>query len=182
VKKFGMLIVLRTVLLLLVAELSDAYAQTNTPPQVSILWPDSNTDLTLVRIKIKANALSSGYPIAQVQFFIQSTNLIGTVTNSPFNILWDIVAFGDQFFPMILTAVATDSLGLSATSAPVRLFVAVGAPPTPIVKVTSPPNASVFAAPATFLHPLTPSAFTARWCLRSESSVPRFPTRSCNRA
>src|SRR5437867_5690094 len=62
------------------------------PPQVSILWPRPGDFFSVsTLIKIKADASQSDGSIAQVEFFAEA-NLIGVVTNPPFNILW---SFGD---------------------------------------------------------------------------------------
>lgn len=139
--------------LLLAVELTDLHAQSQPPPQVSVLWPNPGIEVTsTLLIKIKAEAFSHGGSIAQVQFF-DRTNLIGAVTNPPFNLLWSVGSgmTNADYVPLILNAVATDNLGLSSTSAPVSLRVYVGRPEGPIAGITSPQNGAVLAAPATFL-------------------------------
>src|SRR5204862_858643 len=53
-----------------------------------------------------------------VAFFHASTNFIGTVTNVPFNFIWNNVGVGNY----VLTAVANNG-GMFATSAPVNITV-----------------------------------------------------------
>jgi hypothetical protein len=80
---------LSSLLAMLVLAISQAQAQ-NLPPRVSLLWPgqgDSFSAGTL--IKLKAKATDPDGSIAQVQFFA-GTNLVGTVTNPPFNVIWEV--------------------------------------------------------------------------------------------
>jgi hypothetical protein len=72
--------------------------------------------------------------------------LTNTSGANPFFLLWSNVPAGS--YP--LTAVATDSGGLRATSATVNIYVLSPPPQTnrpPEVRITSPPNAAVFRAP-----------------------------------
>ena len=91
-----------------------------------------------------------------VQYFSGATS-IGIVTNtggasqntpstaSPFYMLWSNVPAGSY----ILTAIATDTAGLTATSAPVNISV-TNPPPVPFtVSFWYPTNGQVFLAPAT---------------------------------
>src|ERR1039458_3062302 len=95
--------------------------------------------------------------VQTVQYFAGATNL-GIVTNTagvmltntsaanPFFLLWSNVPAGSY----ALTAVASDSGGLQATSAPVNIYVLSPPPHTnrpPEVRIASPPNAAVFRAP-----------------------------------
>jgi hypothetical protein len=152
-KRRGILVLLWIVVLLLASECGIIRAQSNGPPQISILWPDSNAVLrTFLYIKIEANATSPSGSISQVQFLAQ-TNVIGVVTNAPFNLVWSIgVGITNPIYDrLVLSAVATDTAGLTTTSAPVTVYMTDGRPPSPFLRITSPQNGSVFAAPATFL-------------------------------
>ena len=57
--------------------------------------------------------------IARVDFYLGAT-LLGTAISAPYSMVWDNVSAGSY----TLTAVATDRLGASATSAPVSITVA----------------------------------------------------------
>lgn len=95
--------------------------------------------------KIKAEASSSGASITNVEFLVDQTNSVGIVTNPPFTHVWNGVitnSIYDDF--IVLTAVARDSAGMSATSAPVTVYLVLG-PPYSILDLTSPTNGTVFA-------------------------------------
>ena len=122
-------------------------------PQVSLVWPDSSSRYTIgLYLKMKAVVTSSNAGIVRVEF-LGDTNLLGVVTNAPFNFVWNVGSgFGSNlsYVPRSFSAVATDSLGRQATSASVRPIFYGGAIPSPIVAITSPPNGAIFTAPATF--------------------------------
>ena len=95
--------------------------------------------------------------VLTVQYFAGATS-IGIVSNTtgvmltttsaanPFFLLWSNVPAGSY----ALTAVAADSGGLTATSAPVNITVLTPPPHSnrpPEVRITSPPNAASFRAP-----------------------------------
>jgi len=69
-------------------------------------------------IVIKANAADSNGVISKVDFY-NGTNLLSTVTTSPYNYTWSNVANGTY----TLTAVATDNDGNTTTSSPVTITV-----------------------------------------------------------
>jgi len=69
-------------------------------------------------ITIQAGVSNATNPVARVAFY-QGTLLLGTSTNSPYGITWSNVLSGSY----ALTAVATDSIGLSVTSSPVNITV-----------------------------------------------------------
>src|SRR5688572_13414775 len=116
--------------------------QAKTAPAVSMTAPAAGALYTApaaVLLQAAATASSSGKSIAQVEFFAGATP-IGTVTAAPYAFSWENVAAGSYS----LTARATDNLGVTATSAPVAVF--VNAPPS--VTLTSPVGNAVFTAPA----------------------------------
>jgi hypothetical protein len=106
------------------------------PPTVALTNPVNNTVFisSLTNLALAAVANDSDGTVAQVQFF-QGTNSLGIVTSSPYGINWPNVPTGNYF----LTAVATDSNGLSSTSAVVNVVV------TPLsVAITNPVDSSIF--------------------------------------
>lgn len=105
-------------------------AAANSPPTVTITNPPANTTVGLpVSLTIGAEATDPDGSVANVQFFDGPT-LLGTDTTSPYSVTVDL-------YPGVhpLTAVATDNLGLTATSAVVS------------VTVTSAPIANPIAEP-----------------------------------
>ena len=122
----------------------------NRPPDVTMLWPDGKDSLRAgTVIRIKASASDPDGTIARVQFFAE-TNLLGVVTNPPFNVLWQVDVRGATYGTWNLKAVAFDNLGASTESVPVTIYYYTGGPPEPVLEIVSPRNAEVFAAPATF--------------------------------
>ncbi len=110
--------------------------------QVSITTPAPNSTLPFgTNIVITASATNPAATITNVEFFANSTDLGGD-TSSPYTFTWQNAAVGSY----ALTAVATDSTGLSATSSVVNITVAF-IPPT--VSLTGPDDNSYFLAPAT---------------------------------
>jgi hypothetical protein len=96
-------------------------------------------------IKLKAEAASQSASITNVEFFADQTNSLGVVAISPFSHVWNGVltnAVNEGFF--LLTAVARDNAGMSATSAPVTVSLVLR-PPYSILGMTSPANGAVFA-------------------------------------
>lgn len=127
-------------------------SENSQPPEVAIVWPHNGDALAgLSPIKIKTEvSTNTGACVTQVQFFAE-TNLIGTVTNAPFNLLWVVRLPGVDYVYFDLKAVAMDSFGRRAESAPVRPYYSTSLPLFPVVEMLSPRNGSVFAAPATFV-------------------------------
>ena len=102
------------------------------PANVSAFTPGNN-------IIISANAIEIGGNITNVEFYANATDL-GSVTNAPYSLTWSNVVLGSY----ALTAVASDAVGISTTSAVVNIIVHV--PPT--VSLTAPANGAKFLAPA----------------------------------
>src|SRR5262249_48922913 len=123
----------------------------NQPPHVSIVWPKPG-DLLVggTLAKIKAEAIDPDGSVSQVRFFAQ-TNLIGTVTNSPFNFLWPVGDGLEPRPPWTLKAVAVDNAGATMESTAVKFIYSPYLPPMPIVEIVSPRTETLFAAPATFV-------------------------------
>jgi hypothetical protein len=136
---------------------------TNTPPpppvhfEVGFLYPTNGQNFTApTTIALHAWVVDSNI-VRTVQYFAGTTSL-GTVSNTsgvlltnmynpnPFLLWWSNVTTG--VYP--LTAVASDSAGISATSAVVTITVGQAPPHTnrpPEVRISSPANAAVFHAP-----------------------------------
>ena len=115
----------------------------NKPPSVSILNQGIAAVLTTpVNVTIEADASDTDGTVDEVAFYANGV-LIGTVTASPFRVPWS-PAVGDY----VLTAVATDNLGATTTSAGVSVTVSLPNVP-PLVSLTSPTAGASFVAPAT---------------------------------
>lgn len=142
---------------------------TNIPPVVNIASPpEVSIFYTPVNIPIVACARDVDGFVRSVEFFADDASL-GVVTNPvsilpplpgpvtalppmppyrPFVLVWSNATVGLH----TLTAKATDNGGASSLSDPVHITVDPGPPPTPtnfppVVRITSPPNNSVFRAP-----------------------------------
>jgi hypothetical protein len=91
----------------------------NTPPTVSITSPAAGATYTApAAITVSATAADSDGSIASVAFFANGS-AIGTDTSTPFSVDWTNVPQGAY----ALTAVATDNLGATTTSAPISIVV-----------------------------------------------------------
>jgi hypothetical protein len=111
-------------------------------PVVSLTYPvNGGSYVTGSNVTISASASEVNGTIAQVQFYNGST-LLGTSTASPYNYTLNNVLAGSYS----LTAVATDTYGISTTSSAV--IVTVTAVP-PVVAITSPANGSNLIAGST---------------------------------
>jgi hypothetical protein len=94
-------------------------ALTNLPPSITITNPAGGATFTApATVSIETDASDPDGTISRVDFFAGAT-LVGTATNSPFNLTWNNVAEGSY----ALTAQATDNNGATATSAPVNITV-----------------------------------------------------------
>jgi hypothetical protein len=94
-------------------------APNNQPPTVSISSPSNGATFTApATIAIAANAADADGTVSKVDFYAGST-LIGTDTTSPFQFTWNNVAAGSYS----LSAIATDNLGATTTSAAVSITV-----------------------------------------------------------
>jgi len=126
---------------------------TNGRVNVSIVWPrdgdwweNSFSVSTLIKIKAAATCWEGSF--AQVQFFVE-TNLIGIVTNAPFNLPWalgDVVGINPTNSAWILKAVAFDTSGASNESSAVKIGYFTGIPPWPVLEITAPMAGESFAA------------------------------------
>ena len=131
----------------------------NLPPAVSIINPTNGAVFyTSVNISLLARAADPDGSVTNVEFFAGTTDLgrgqpvvldppgVNGVTGLVYFLNWQNVPANTYS----LTAVATDNGGTSTTSAPVKITVLPGPPPTnlpPVVRITSPPNGAVFRAP-----------------------------------
>ena len=97
---------------------------TNQPPQVSVLSPTNQTALFApADLVFQVDAFDTDGRILGVDFLV-GTNLVGTATTEPFQVLLTNVLAGIY----TLTARATDDFGASQLSAPVTLIVQDPAP------------------------------------------------------
>jgi beta-glucanase (GH16 family) len=115
----------------------------NVAPTVSLTSPTANaTFLTPASITLTADAADAGGAIYKVDFY-QGTTLLATDYTSPYSYAWGGAPAGSY----VLTAKATDTGGLTTTSAAVRVTVA--APVVPTVSLTAPAPGTTLNAPAT---------------------------------
>jgi uncharacterized repeat protein (TIGR01451 family) len=106
----------------------------SSPKNGMIFTEDANTFVASVTV----HAITSG-DIASVTFY-DNLDPVATVDAAPFEFTYDPYQGSHT-----LTAEATDSYGMTATSLPVVIIVN---PPEPRVKITSPANGQIFTAPA----------------------------------
>ena len=127
---------------------------TNLPPKVSFLWPVNRPGVWPANafpfgfatgIKLKASATDPDGSIREVRFY-GGTNLLGTVTNSPFNLKWQVLGFRRQ----PIRAVAVDDFGAESETIAGDLIILDGRPTEVYAEIVWPPNGAMFGAPATF--------------------------------
>jgi len=113
----------------------------NARPTVAITTPTNGATFNIGdTIAITATASDSDGSINKVEFF-QGAMKLSETTTAPYNFTWIDVAAGNY----VLTAVATDNEGASATSAPIIISVnAPNIPPT--VSLTTPADGAIFDA------------------------------------
>jgi alpha-tubulin suppressor-like RCC1 family protein len=93
----------------------------NARPLVSLTGPTNNSVLVIpTNILLVASSSDSDGTVTDVQFF-NGTNLLGTATDQPYSYAWYNTPVGSY----ALTAVATDNLGVSATSSIVNVTVTI---------------------------------------------------------
>jgi uncharacterized membrane protein len=115
----------------------------NVLPEVSILSPIEGAVFALpATITIEATAADADGTVQSVAFYANGTTL-GSDTAAPYSVTWSNVPSGTY----TLTAVATDNLGSTAASAPVRVTVPSNVAPS--VAITSPADGTVVVSPAT---------------------------------
>ena len=123
------------------------------------MWSPTNDAMYLApaNLTLYARAVGNTNPVQTVQFFAGGTSL-GVVTNLPrvlvtnvqplYPLAWSNVLAGNY----ALKVVATDVMGLSATSAVVNISVVTNLPPPPPVRpsvyIYSPTNGATYLAPA----------------------------------
>jgi hypothetical protein len=110
-----------------------------TPPTVSITSPKSG-DTVSGRINVTASA-SDSQGVAGVQFFLDNAPLGAEVTTAPYSVSWDTTTVSNGSHT--LTAVARNTSGNRATSAPVTVTVSNAPPPAAAVKRFEETDASV---------------------------------------
>ena len=114
----------------------------NKAPTVSLTSPANGSTATApANLTLAANAADSDGSVAQVDFYAGMTK-IGSATAAPYTVAWNGVDTGTY----TLTAVATDNLGATTTSAAVT--VTVGANQAPSISLSTPINGSIYTAPA----------------------------------
>ncbi|MBC7486646.1 MAG: T9SS type A sorting domain-containing protein [Cytophagaceae bacterium] len=136
----------------LVSAIYDVLGGTTTPvnqaPIVTLTSPAAGaTAVSPAVFTLTATATDADGSIAKVEFYNGST-LLFTDNIAPFTYSWTGVTAGSY----ILTAKATDNLGLSTTSASRTVTVTTTTPvnQVPVVNLTSPINGASAVAPASF--------------------------------
>ena len=107
-----------------------------TPPSVAITSPTNGTNVSGI-VSVSANA-SDSTGISGVQFQLDGANLGSSVTQAPYSTSWNTSSASTGTH--VLTAVATDTSGLTATSTAVSVTIAA---------IVNPPVISAVAASVT---------------------------------
>ena len=116
-------------------------ASGNVPPSVTITNPLDNASFSSpATVNIQAAANDADGSVTNVEFFDGAVSL-GSDPTSPYSVSASLAPG-----PHTLTAVASDNLGATTTSAPVHVTVAANLAPT--VSITNPPDGASFTAPA----------------------------------
>ncbi len=109
----------------------------NQPPTVSITAPASGATISGKTVPVSATAsATAGQTIASVQFKLDGNSLGSVSGPGPFNLTFDSTLQSNASHS--LTAIATDSLGASATSQAITVVISNGGSTPPQVSVTAP--------------------------------------------
>jgi len=120
---------------------ANATVTVSAAPTVSITSPASGAIVMIGAPQIVAASAAASTPgasIANVQLFANGTSLGAALTVPPYRVSWNPAAPGAY----VLTALATDTLGVQTTSTPVSVTVSTGIMPT--VGITSPATGSSY--------------------------------------
>ncbi len=115
----------------------------NVAPSVALTSPTATNYAAPAAVALAATASDSDGTVARVDFY-RGTTLLGSDTSAPYAFAWANVPAGTY----TLTAVARDTQGATATSAPVVVTVATTPANLPPI-VTLVTNADTYTAPAT---------------------------------
>jgi len=97
----------------------------NNPPSITLTNPPDGAMFSVSNaITLRATASDADGSVSKVEFFVDD-NLIGADTTSPFGFIWSNAPAGIY----VLTARATDNVGLTRLSAPVGISVVAGQAP-----------------------------------------------------
>ncbi|HKQ36862.1 MAG TPA: Ig-like domain-containing protein, partial [Verrucomicrobiae bacterium] len=125
----------------------------NLSPLVAITNPTSGQYfLAPPSVTLGAEASDPDGSVAKVKFFADGLEL-GEATNAPYSVVWNAPSVAAH----TLTAVATDDLGGTTTSAevPIVIYDAAG---TPVAAITSPADGAVMPGPTNLLITATANA------------------------
>lgn len=112
----------------------------NTPPTVSITSPVAGAVFAQgAAVPVTASAADADGSVAKVDFYVDGA-FAASATSTPYTASLGGPAAGNH----TLTAIATDNLGATTTSAAVSITVSANAPPT--VSITSPASGASFAS------------------------------------
>ena len=124
---------------------SARFDKVNHSPRVSMTAPAGGSTYSApATISVAATARDNDGTVVNVDFYANGT-LIGSDTTSPYSISWSSVPAGTY----TLTALGTDDMGATTTSAAVSITVTAAANQAPSVSLTAPANGSTYTAPAT---------------------------------
>ena len=89
-----------------------------TPPTVAIITPDNTASCECAEVTLTANASKPQGSITNVQFYLNTSTLLASLTNAPYSLMASLPLGTNA-----VTAVATDNFGLSSTSAVVHIVI-----------------------------------------------------------
>jgi hypothetical protein len=99
-----------------------------TPPTVAIITPDNTVSCECAEVTLTANASKPQGSITNVFFYLNTSTLLASLTNAPYSLVASLPLGTNA-----VTAVATDNVGLSSTSAVVHIVITA----TPTNQVTA---------------------------------------------
>jgi hypothetical protein len=99
-----------------------------TPPTVAIITPDNTVSCECAEVTLTANAAKPQGSITNVFFYLNTSTLLASLTNAPYSLVASLPLGTNA-----VTAVATDNVGLSSTSAVVHIVITA----TPTNQVTA---------------------------------------------
>lgn len=131
---------------LLAASASVKAQDKNAAPHVRITVPSNNARFTApATISVSIRATDRDDNIKRVELLANAA-LIASLTAPPYDFNWTNVAAGTY----VLTARATDALGLTTVSHAVTVSVTAATNQPPTVSIKEPASGAIFNAPATF--------------------------------